>query len=326
MNTPDLAGRKVAITGATGFLGPHLVKAFTDAGAKVSILARPTSDTKRIRDWNPEVISGDVLTPSSLAPLVAGASIVVHAAGVVLAKDWESYRKANVDGTRNMVKAAADAKAETFILVSSLAAAGPAHEGRPPRREEDGTDPQSWYGRSKREAELALERGGASMKRNVMLRAGAIYGPWDKAFLAYFKLVKLGVKPVLGDGERTFQPVHAQDVSQAAIAATHAPDGINAYFIVPKDCVTWTEFGTAIERAMDKKAFTIKLPEMLLRPDRLEKLPFAKAAADRFKDFFCDRWEADPSKADRDLGWTAETSLSDGLLSTHRWYRDQNWI
>ncbi len=326
MTFPDLKNRKVAITGATGFLGPHLVKAFTDAGAKVSVLARPTSDTKRLQDWSPKIVQGDVLSPSTLDELVDGAEIVVHAAGVVLAKDWEAYRKANVDGTRNMVKASAKAKAETFILVSSLAAAGPAHPGRPPRREEDGTDPQSWYGRSKREAELALERDGGTMKKSVMLRAGAIYGPWDRAFLAYFKMVRTGVKPVLGTGDRTFQPVYAADVADAALAATTAPDGLNAYFIVPKTCVTWTEFGTAIERSMDKKAFTIRLPEALLRPDRLGKLPFAKAAADRFKDFFCDRWEADPAKAEKDLGWTAETSLSDGLASTHRWYRDQNWL
>lgn len=326
MTIPDLTGRKVAITGATGFLGPHLVQAFTEAGAKVSILARPTSDTKRVRKWNPEVVSGDVLSPGTLEPLVHGAEIVVHAAGIVLAKDWEAYRRPNVDGARHMVKAASDAKVETFILVSSLAAAGPAHQGRPPRREEDGADPRSWYGRSKREAELALERGGASMRRNVMLRAGAIYGPWDRAFLAYFKLVRLGVKPVLGDGDRTFQPVHAADVAAAAVAATRAPDGLNPYFIVPKDFVTWTEFGRAIERAMDRKAFTIKLPEMLLRPDRLEKIPFAAAAADRFKDFFCDRWEADPAKAERDLHWIAETPLAEGLSSTYRWYRDQGWI
>ncbi len=322
----DLAGKRVAITGATGFLGPHLVKAFTEAGAKVAVLARPTSDTKRLKDWAPEIVSGDVLSPSTLETLVRGADIVVHAAGVVLAKDWEAYRKANVDGTKNMVRAASDAKVKTFILISSLAAAGPAHPGRPPRREEDGTDPQSWYGRSKREAELALEREGGAMTRSVMLRAGAIYGPWDRAFLAYFKMVKLGIKPVLGDGDRTFQPVHAEDVAQAALAALSAPDGLNAYFIVPREAVTWTAFGTAIERAMDRKAFTIRLPEALLRPDRLERIPFAKAAADRFKDFFCDRWEADPAKAERELHWTATTSLSDGLASTHRWYRDQNWV
>ncbi|MEK7474945.1 MAG: NAD(P)-dependent oxidoreductase [Candidatus Coatesbacteria bacterium] len=324
--TPDLAGVRVALTGATGFLGGHLAAAFARAGASLAVLARPASDLSRIEGLRPNIVRGSLADEAALAALARGARIFVHNAGVVQAPDFETYLRVNRDGTAAAARAAGAAGVETFIYISSQAATGPVAEGAPARREDDPPDPRSWYGKSKREGELAIIADGGAITRRVFLRPGALYGPADRAFLAYFKLVRLRLKPQLGDGLRRFQILYGPDVADAALCALRAPAGEpRAYYIVPPEPETYRSFGAAIERAMGRRALTVRAPAFLLHPDRLARIPGLAAVADRFHDFHALRWHSDPSRAREELGWTASTPLESGLKLTWDWYRANRW-
>jgi len=319
---PGLADVRVAMTGATGFLGGHIATALARAGAKLTIMARPTSDLSQIESLHPDVVRGSLADDTSLSALARGARVFVHNAGVVQAPNYEAYLRVNRDGTRAALRAAAAAGAETFVFISSQAATGPVAPGAPARREDDPPDPRSWYGKSKREGELVVMNEGAAIPRRVILRPGALYGPNDAAFLAYFKLVKYRLCPKLGNGLRQFQILYAPDVAEAVPLSLNAPKGdARAYYLVPPAPETYISLGAAYRRAMNRDALTIRIPAFLANPDRLARIPGLAAVADRFRDFYALRWHSDPSRARDELGWTASTPLEQGLRQTWEWYK-----
>lgn len=264
---------------------------------------------------------------AALDELAQDATVFVHSAGLVAAKNQAEFDRINVEGTRMALRAADKAGVETFILLSSLAAGGPVPFGVPPRKEEDPLDPSANYGKSKRGGEIILETEGRSIPRKVILRPGGVYGPYDKAFLVYFRMAWRRFRPILGDGSKIFQPVFASDVAQACVMAQKAPrDKISAYYIVPKKCSTWKSFSAAVEKTVGRKSFSFHIPDWLLQPWILSLWPWERGAADQLKMLKADRWEADPSKAYKELGWSAQTSLEEGLVATWDWYQSQKWI
>jgi nucleoside-diphosphate-sugar epimerase len=322
-----LVGVRIAVTGGTGFLGFHIVRALTEAGAVVSVLARPASPRNRLAAFNPSWVEGSLESPEALSRLARGASVFIHNAGLTIAPSWRKYVEVNVEGTRRAVQAASAGSVPTFILVSSQAAGGPAPAGTASRREDDPPDPRSNYARSKLAAEEIVEREGTGIPSRIILRPGAIYGPYDKAFLAYFKPVERGIRAMLGRGQKIFQPVHAADVALACVAAAaKRPAGLNRYFIVGPATTTWEEFGAALARAGGRKPFCIRIPESLVPRRLLDMFPPTRGVADRLADLLADRWDSDPGRAERKLGWKAQISLEEGLRETWDWYRKNRWV
>lgn len=323
-----LSGHQVAVTGGTGFLGVHIVEALTRAGAQVSVLARPRSDRARLTACNPRWVNGDLASEEALAELMRGADALIHAAGLTQAATPSRYDEVNVEGTRRVVQASARAGVNTCVLISSQAATGPTLPGAAIRRESDPPDPRSHYGRSKLAAEEVVTQEGFQMKSRVILRPGAIYGPYDRAFLAYFRLMAKGLRVVLGRGRKLFQPVWAGDVAEACLAAVQArPDGVHRYYLVRREAVSWEQFGSLVEKFSGRSAFTVRLPEFLVQPVLLKIFwPPARPVADRLADVLEERWEADPGLAAHELGWEARMPLEEGIRQTWAWYRRQGWI
>ena len=160
-----------------------------------------------------------------------------------------------------------------------------------------------------------------------MLRPCAIYGPYDRAFLAYFRMIKSGWRVVLGDGSRRFQAAFGPDISAACVAAaSRGPEGLHTYYLVPRDSVSWEEFGRTMELVVGRQARRLAIPDWLIQPGLLECLPPLAGEANRLRDLLPRRWEADPSRAQADLEWKATTPLAEGLKRTWEWYRQRGWI
>lgn len=325
--TPSLAGNKAALTGATGFLGVHIARSLAEAGVELTVLARPRSPRSRLDFTKVNWVDGDVSREDRLAELAAGARIFIHVAGIVNASSLARYREINVEGTRKALRAAKAQGVETFVLISSQAAAGSTMPGAPPRREEDPCAPPNNYGQSKREAEEVLEQEGGAFGKWCILRPGAIYGPYDRGFLVYYRLVARGLRPVFGDGSRIFQPVYGPDVAEACLRALTAPEADRrSYFTVPEETLTWEAFGLALARVMGRRPVALRVPEFLAQPGLLARFGPTSALADRLALYLPRRWESDPSRARQELGWVARTGLEEGLRQTYDWYRRSGWL
>lgn len=183
----DLAGKTAFVTGATGFLGGVLVRRLAAEGVQVKALARRPNRDLYIKDIeNIEIVTGNITDGERMRELVQGCDIVFHVAAATSGK-LDYQRKVNVGGTRNVALAAAEAKVERFVHVSSVAVYGYKVRGTVTEDTpyQGGNVP---YNISKAGAETALSV--VSQEHNLsysIIRPGMIFGPrsgmWTKTFL-----------------------------------------------------------------------------------------------------------------------------------------------
>ena len=301
-----VAALTLALTGATGFVGAHLLDLALAEGHAVRALTRRPQSARDGVTW----IAGALEDPAALATLCAGADAVIHVAGVINA-DAAGFEAGNVAGTSAMLSAAEQAGVERFVHVSSLAAREPA---------------LSLYGASKARSEALMV---ASPMSSAIVRPPAVYGPGDRETLELFAMAKRGLVLLPPAGKLSL--IHVDDLARLllTLAASKA-----AVLVEPDDGRPggWThaEFGHALGRAMGRKVRTISTPAPLLRlaarADRLVRGDKAKLTPDRAAYFCHSDWTVSPARAAPAGLWHARIDTEQGLAATARWYEAQRWL
>lgn len=318
--------RRIAVTGATGFIGRHLVAHLSAGDNEIRAVVRPES--RHSLPAGATVVRVG-LDASTLGNAFDGVDAVVHLAGLVSTSEDRAYTAVNVEGTRAVAEAARAAGAR-MIHVSSLAAAGPA-PALQPRVESDPPAPVTSYGRSKLESErIVSSLAGLDW---MILRPGVVYGPADRAMLPLFRLAKLGLLPLVGRGDAAYTVVHVGDVVRAIEAALAPAGGRDTLFVGHPHPATAREIVTAVRTAVGRPAFIVPIPMALAgmaapvcdavgrivgHPLALNRARYAELAAEGFVcrvDRLRDR-----------LGVVAEIGLREGLAETAAWYRQQGWL
>jgi predicted dehydrogenase/nucleoside-diphosphate-sugar epimerase len=249
---------KVLVTGATGFLGGHIVEALTAAGHEVRALVRRTSRTDRLDKLGVETVLGEMKDAASLRRAVEGVEAVVHAAST-MSGPAEEYAVATVGGTQALLAAAAEAGVKRFIYVGSIGVLGIQGERTVVEESPYESDPEMLgpYTNSKIAAEqeaLAFARSGAGIEITV-LRPGCLYGPrgrWNISRLGY--TVGSGWYMTVGFG-RVPLPVCYVKNCAAAVRAALELTGINGevFNIVDDDLFTAREYLKRIKRDVRSK-------------------------------------------------------------------------
>ena len=321
---------KTLVTGATGFVGSHLAEALRRRGDEVTALARSASKAAALEPLGVRVVPGDLHDRAALQRAVEGQDVVYHVAGVVAARGEADFLAANRDGTRHVVEAAERAGVGRLVLVSSMAAAGPTVRGHPLRGDEP-PRPVTAYGRSKLAAEGVVT---ASRLPWTIVRPPMVYGPRDQEVLKVFRLARLGLAPVLGDGTQELSAVHGADLADALVAAgtTGAAAG-RIYYACHPEVFTGAEMALAVGRAMGKRPTIIRVPAFIGRGVLMVTGAAARLAgqttiltADKANEFFQPAWTGDPEPLARDTGWRASRNLETGLAETYAWYRTAGWL
>ena len=321
---------KVLVTGATGFVGSHLVEALRRRGDAVTVLARSAQKAAALAPLGVDVVPGDLNDRTALARAVQGRDVVYHVAGVVAARSEADFRATNRDGTRNLSDAGRSAGGSRLVLVSSMAAAGPTIKGRPLRGDE-APRPVTAYGRSKLAAEQVVTASGLDW---TIVRPPVVYGPRDQEVLKVFRLARLGIAPVLGDGSQELSAVYGPDLAEALIAAaTSASAAGRTYYACHPEVFTGTQMARAVGRAMGRSPAVIRVPAAVGRGVLSLTGAAARVAgrttiltADKANEFFQPAWTGDPARLTRDTGWRAAHDLAAGLEETYRWYRAAGWL
>jgi nucleoside-diphosphate-sugar epimerase len=321
---------KVLVTGATGFVGGHLVDALQDGSTEITVLARSHAKAAELVRRGVRVIAGDLHDAVGLEQATMAQDVVYHVAGVVAARNEAEFHRANEEGTRNLLTAVEGQDRARFVLVSSLAAAGPAQRGAPLTGTEP-PHPVTAYGRSKLAAEQVVRS--SSLPWSI-IRPPIVYGPRDREVLKVFRLAKLGLAPVFGDGCQELSAVHAQDLARALIAVAATGTTVRkTYHACHPQIFTSQEMGQAVAAAMGRSVVTLRVPRAIGRG----LLAVTEASAwlggsatilttDKANEFFQPAWTADPSPLTRDCGWHAQHDLASGMSDTYRWYRKAGWL
>ncbi len=201
----------ILVTGASGFVGSHLVPALLDGGHQVLALVRDDEGASDVvRRLSPaqlaalQVRRGDVTKPDTLPGAMAGADAVLHL--VALPRDWDggaSLRLVNTEGTRNVLKAAQDAGVRRVVHLGALGVVD---------------DPGLHYGSSKAKAMALVRESGLDW---TILKPSLLFGPRDGFFNILAGLVRMspGIVPITGKGDARFQPLAIGDLARATVQA-----------------------------------------------------------------------------------------------------------
>jgi len=321
---------KAFVTGGTGFVGAHLVQALRARGDRVTCLVRNAAKAQALGWTDVRLIRGDLDAAAALREGCAGAEVIYHVAGRISARNLDEFMHTNRDGTANVLEAAAQSPPQRFVLVSSLAAAGPTvpakpiDETRPP-------SPVTPYGESKLAAELLVR----TMARSwTIVRPPTVYGEGDREVLKVFKLARTGLAPVFGDGSQELSVIYAGDLASALVAAATAPAAANRiYYAAHPAVITSRELVRAIGRAVGREPRIVALPGPVARGLLWTIGSIAHLAGratllsgDKAAEFLAPAWTCRPDALARDAGWRAKTDLETGLRRTAAWYRREGWL
>lgn len=248
---PLLAGlerpRKLLVTGATGFVGRHLVPRLVSRGHRVRALSRspgPEAGREGV-EWR----RGDLTDPAGLRGAADDRDSVIHLAGIAEERDGQTFGRVHVEGTRNLVAEARRAGVERFIFAS---AAGARPEGSP-------------FFRTKYEAERAVA---GSQMAHVILRPSIIYGPHDRFTAALALLLRrLPVFPVLGVRAIHLQPVAVEDVTDALVQAAERADlEDEIYELAGPELLEFTGIVRIVAGTLGVRRPIVHLPRLLAPP------------------------------------------------------------
>ena len=300
---------KIALTGATGFVGKAVLNAASRQGIEVRALTRRPGYPGIGVEW----VEGSLSDTASLKSLCECVDSVVHVAGLTNTPDLDQFEEVNVTGTRMLMHAAQAAGVERFVFTSSLSAREPS---------------LSAYGASKANAEAFVETSGLDF---TIVRPPAVYGPHDTDMFELFRAARYGIVPVPPKGRASI--IHVDDLAECLLALAPAGTATGAT-LEPDDGreggYEHGEMAKLIGKAVGKNVLAPHLPAPLLRlaarGDRMVRGDEAKLTADRVGYMIHPDWVCRPERAVPADIWTPRIEGPEGFKATARWYAEEGWL
>lgn len=320
---------RVLLTGASGFIGGHLLAALCERGIRVRAMLRQAG-ALRIAAGQVETVTADLLDPPALARACADVDLIIHCAGHAhahgaTAADARHHFETNLVGTRNLGEAAVVAGVSRLVFLSSVKAVGA--PGGECVTEDWPLPPETPYGRAKREAEAALRAIAAEHPLGVViLRLAMVYGPGSRGNLERMaRGIRAGWFPPLPETGQRRSLVHVDDVVAAVLCAMAHEHAVgHTYFVAHPQVHSGAELQAEIRRALGLAPQRWHVPQRALHAagrlgDWLGRasgrcFPIDSEVLARLLGPEC----YDPSAIHRDLGWQARVSLADGLARLFR--------
>lgn len=313
--------RTVAVTGATGFIGSHLVQRLVDAGYRVRVLTRRLPVHPIYGDRPIEAVIGSLDDSDSLRTLLRGADAVVHAAGLVKAPSRAAFFAVNAAGTRALAEAArAQPTPLRFILLSSLSA----------------REPQlSAYAASKRAGETALSHAGGGLAWSI-IRPPAVYGPGDRETLTFFRAAARGLIPAPSDVRARLSMIHVSDLVGAIEAVLEAEATVEATLEVDDGTpggYGWPDLARGAGAALGTTPRLIRVPKPLLQAigtiNEIGGVLTGRSpmlTRGKVREICHPDWSCRDQAIRRLTSWEPLIPLAPGFAETIAWYRSERWL
>ena len=337
-----MMNNNLLITGASGFIGSHLVEEALQQGFEVFAGIRPSSSKQFLQDKRIHFLELDFSSPvllkeqlSAFKQLHGGFSYVIHNAGITRANSKVDFNTVNCGYSQNLADALAalEMPLQKFVLISSLAAYGP---GNPvtfaPVEPGQAQTPISAYGKSKSCAEEYLRS--TNNFPYLIINPTAVYGPRDKDFLQFVQLIQKGFEPYIGTNKQMVSMIYVKDLARAVISLLNASAVNTAYIVSDRNAYDKEELGIILKSLLHKKTVKIKIPYLpvswvIAAIEWFQHLftntiPFLNT--EKVKEISSTNWLCNSSALWNELAATPRYSLKDGLKETVEWYQQNNWL
>jgi NADH dehydrogenase len=258
----------VLVTGATGFIGPHVVHALRARELAVRALVRDPARAGRLSAWGVELVRGDVTDPGSLRAACDGAEAVVHLVSIITGRPAD-FERVMAQGTRDLVAAARAAGVGRFVLASALGL-------------DESTKDRVPYFRAKWEMERTLRESGVE---HVIFRPSFVFGKDGGVLPTFVRLARFApVTPIIGPGTQRLQPIWVEDLAEYYARSLDEPGVANRTFeIGGPDAPTWNEFWDRLKRVLGahRPSFHVPFGVMRAQAALTERLPGAPVTRDQ---------------------------------------------
>jgi len=322
-NTEKLRGRRVLVTGGTGFIGGRLIeKLVLEQGAEVRVLVREFARASRIARFNLEMVHGDVTDAEAVRSAVRGCDVVFHCAYGNRGTE-EEQRAVNVDGTEIVAREVLRAGIPRLVHVSTMAVYGQPSDG-----DVDETTaylgPGDAYTQTKRQAErMVVEMSRREGLPAVVLQPTCVYGPYGLAF-TIDPLRELRTRKVVlvNGGEGLYNGVYIDDVVNALLLAATEAGAVGEAFLISGDApVSFREFYGAYERMLGRSSTISMLPdEVRAYSTGGQPEPF-RIHSEHMLGFYTAKARFRIDKARKLLGYHPEFNFEKGMQLTEEWAR-----
>lgn len=323
-----LAGKRILVTGATGFIGGHLARRLHAEGAHVLALARTPSKGRPLAELGIEVVQSDITNHGRMTKILGqDMQIVMHLAAWrgLRGKPLRDVEHINVTATRHLAQVAAEAGVERFIFTSSIAVYGIRGDA-----DVDETTPikpyRDLYGDSKIGAERALRQVAEETGLvYVILRPGQVYGPGSSLWTTRLVMeAKKGQLPFINSGRGSVHPIYVDNLVDLLLLCALHPDAVGQTFNAADDGpVTWADFFGAYMRMVPTER-AIHLPLWAARLGALLANPFTRYNLRYLVEYMCGQGEISNRKAKDLLGWSPRVSLEEGMSRCQEWLRAES--
>ncbi|MCF6269838.1 MAG: NAD-dependent epimerase/dehydratase family protein [Melioribacteraceae bacterium] len=322
------------VTGASGFVGSHLVDYLIEKGDDVHCIVRKSSNLRWLKGKDVTIHNTGLFDKDGLKLILKNVDYLYHVAGVVKAKTEDGYYQGNVETTRNLLDAVVEVapNIKRVLIVSSLTASGPSKLDSPVN-EETPTNPITTYGRSK-VAQEELTKSYMDKLPITIVRPPAIFGERDTEIYLIFKTYKQGLMTLVGFNKKEVSLIYVKDlVNGIYLAATKEAAKGETYFISSKEFYNWLQIGEVIHKGMGKGAITLRLPHALIYVVAAIAQFFAMFSSkpatlnlEKARDFVQEAWTCDTTKSQKDLGFAEKYRLEEGMKNTIEWYKKEKWL
>lgn len=338
---------RVFVTGGTGFIGYHLIKALSEQGHEIVCLARKTSRIEPLRQFSVRFVHGDVSDGDSITGALSGVQVVFHLAGTTKALRREDFFKVNELGVKHLFEACRRAHVTpVVVIVSSLAAAGPIlGRDQSPKREDSPSNPVSLYGKSKRAGEIMAESYAADFPITIV-RPAIVFGEWDKDCLEMFRLIaRTGIHLIPGYRRKYYSLVYVGDLVNLLLRAAVQGErlegreagpgcsGKGYYFAASDEVVSYGQLGKLMGEALGRRTLVIPVASPVVWTvalfgeitGQIRRRPVV-FHWDKAREALAGSWACSAQKARRQLGFETPLSLKERFRQTVAWYREAKWL
>lgn len=327
--------KRVLITGASGFVGYHLIEACLASDLEVYAAVRPSSDVKHLAHFNINYTDLNFADVASLKLELEEKkySYIIHASGTTAAKSKEEYNTVNAEYSKNLALAAVSAAIdlEKFVFVSSLAALGPLTDLTATIEDNSAAQPVTNYGESKLLAEQYLQEiEGLPL---LIIRPTAVYGPREKGIFILFQTINKGLEPHIGSFKQQISFIYVTDLAKIIVKSLFSAVTKKQYNVSDGNIYDRYALAEGVKKALQKKTFKFHLPVAAVSVlaalmERLYKNSTASPALNKEKmnELTAVNWACSINRVTDDLGFSPQYNLETGVLETVNWYKAHKWL
>jgi nucleoside-diphosphate-sugar epimerase len=323
--------KKIAITGANGFIGSRLTSYLQQRDYEVVCLVRKGSDTSLLNN-DSQIKFIEYHSLDSWQEALSGCQILIHSAALTRARKWADFQKINIDLVEQLIDFTNTMPGfEQFIFLSSQAAAGPSISGYG-KKETDVCQPVSNYGKSKLAAEKVIQE-----KCNTpwtIFRPVSVFGPGEKDFYQYYQMVKKGIAPLIGISDKYISLVYVDDLcGMLELSIGNEAAYRQIFFATGVEAVSMAGFAYIISEAFNRKIFELRIaiPCLFIGAVFSEIFSWGKKTVPVFnrqklREMNQRYWVASHQKTMDVLGWQPDMTLARQMQITIKWYKERKLL